>query len=94
MSATHALRAATLECDHCGGVAIESSTGLFGEGDSDRCDTCGMPGHVSVDEAYEDEDSPGLASWSVRDEDGAVCRDLACEQCAEFRSVPPIGGAK
>lgn len=67
-----------LECDHCGGPAIYSATGLFAEGDA-ICVSCGKPGRVSVDE--EDEDGEPLASW--RQGDGCCwlddCDDPACD---------------
>ncbi len=78
----------TLECDHCGGVAIESDrNGLFTDGDGERCDTCGHPGHVSVDEAYEDEDNTGYASWALSDDAGATCADPVCSECEDIRRM-------
>lgn len=35
-----------LDCGHCGGVAIESEDGMFGDGDGNACATCGLTGHV------------------------------------------------
>ena len=69
----------TLECGHCGGVAIESADGLFGEDDADACASCGMPGHVSIDE------DTG-ASWTHHDEDDDVyCNKTDCWDCDEQR---------
>jgi hypothetical protein len=78
----------TLECDHCGCVAIESADGMFYDGQGDACMSCGFPGHVSVDEAPEDETAE--AHWSLSDyceigEPIPVCTDANCEDCKEWR---------
>ena len=79
-----------LECDHCGGTAIESVDGLFYDGDDGSCDTCGFPGMVSV---YEDENGREgddgecyTAVWQESDDDAAVCNDPACEECKDRRT--------
>jgi hypothetical protein len=78
---------ASLECSHCGDVAIESPDGLFGEGDGGACMTCGHPGHVNVDivlDECEDEgdDEPrAVAYWSVSDE--GRCKVAGCDECAD-----------
>ena len=41
----------TLSCDHCGGAAITSPDGLFSEQSSDRCEACGYPGGVVLEES-------------------------------------------
>jgi rubrerythrin len=65
---------AWLECEHCGDVAIESTSGFFCEDDGDgRCATCRFPGHVSVDE--------GVAQWAT-DQDGE-CSLVGCDTCHE-----------
>lgn len=81
--------AATLGCDHCGGEAIESATGLFGDGDGTACMSCGMPGTVSIDDADEEDVT---AYWDVSSADGAVCNDQDCIECAEFRAFGQDGG--
>lgn len=75
------MTAATLECDHCGDVAVESDAeGLFCEGDADCCLSCGMPGHVSIDDCL---DEP-IAYWVVDDlGDEARCNRNDCSDCAE-----------
>lgn len=73
---------ATLDCAHCGCPAIESATGWFADGDGDACMTCGMPGHVSIDE--DDHDSPGGAYWYVADDHG-TCTDPECLECEGYR---------
>ena len=72
------LKAATLECDHCGDVAIESSSGYFWDGDGGRCLACGHPGHVSCD----GEESPW---WSTGDGEDDFCARPDCEECNERR---------
>ena len=70
----------TLECDHCGGPAIESKTGYFTDGDGEKCMTCEYPGHVSVCGDDEDpEENP--VYWKQSEEPGARCKDPACEEC-------------
>lgn len=68
---------ADLECDHCGDVAIESPTGLFGDGDGGKCTTCGFPGVVSIDDAGDD----ATAWWNTSQEPGARCDLADCEEC-------------
>lgn len=81
--------AACLECDHCGAEAVESETGLFYEGDATCCQTCGMPGHITVDEGRcsggcsEDDCTCGTASWVCHDDE--QCTRPDCEDCAEHR---------
>ncbi len=71
--------AVTLECPHCGGVAIESPDGMFGDGDGEACMTCGFPGHVSIDDADEENVT---ADWSPRDwDENARCTEDDCEEC-------------
>lgn len=83
----------TLECDHCGDVAIESDRhGLFCDGDGDACMTCGYPGSVLVDEPLDD-DEPAIARWSVSDDTEAVCNVPSCDECREWRVTlgrPPL----
>ncbi len=68
----------SLDCDHCGGDAITSETGLFTGGQVERCDDCGFPGCVYVD----DEDLDGVtAYWRCSDEPGAKCNDRDCREC-------------
>lgn len=84
------MRPATLECDHCGGAAITSTNGLFGEGDSDRCDECGFPGHVSVDESgNEDDDGDPIytATWLSSIDAGDVCTSCVCSECDGIRAT-------
>ncbi len=76
-----------LVCDHCGGTAIEFNPpawpGHFWhlhDGDGERCDECGWPGHVSVDDdGFENE---ATAYWVTNDwDDGLKCRTADCEDC-------------
>jgi hypothetical protein len=55
-----------LECSHCGDAAIESATGLFAEGDTDRCTSCGISGHITVEE--DEEAECWIATFLVDDE--------------------------
>jgi hypothetical protein len=70
----------TLECGHCGGVAIESADGQFQQ-DDDRngqgCQTCGMYGMVEVGE--EDDDGYATAYWSHADDLEHKCKLADCE---------------
>ena len=77
----------TLECDHCGGVAVESKTGLFGEDMASKCMSCGMPGGVSIQESYDDaDDADGAeAYWLSSESNEAVCDDPSCGLCKEYR---------
>lgn len=76
-----------LMCDHCGGEAIQfkppAHPGHFWhlfDGDGDRCDECGFPGHVSVDDGGYEEDS--TARWAMSDwDDDAKCARAECEEC-------------
>ena len=78
---------AWLDCDHCGGAAIVSETGVFADGDGGECACCGYPGHVSVDDAGCGEDN--TVYWSTRDDADSVCDNEACEECEEFREAKP-----
>ena len=65
-----------LECGWCGDVAFESPDGWFQEDAGEACLSCGMPGHVSLDEdrAYwttEDTDE-NVAAWLVANPDKAA----------------------
>ena len=72
---------ATLDCSHCGDVAIESPDGLFGEDDGEACMTCGHPGHVNGEESDEEGEDTGHAYWAASDE--GRCKVAECEECAE-----------
>ena len=72
-----------LECDRCGGVAIESHPdGLFWDGDSDDCLECGHPGGVSVDD--------GEAEWMGDAECGPNCHHDADGHPTTLADNPPI----
>jgi hypothetical protein len=73
----------SLECSHCGGPAITSPSGLFGDGDGTECESCGFPGSVSVGDAYSEDP---LARWNESNDDGATCNRADCEECAEWRA--------
>lgn len=73
---------ASLECDHCGGPAITSGSGLFGDGDGGKCWTCGFPGWVSIDDQ---EESDVCAWWRRSESDDARCNRDDCEDCKEAR---------
>jgi hypothetical protein len=81
VSTDEAVIVTELECDHCGDVAIESATGLFGDGDGEACLSCGMPGCVSIDDAGDIEDN--VAYWRCDDE--ARCTLADCSECREER---------
>ena len=84
---TDVTRPEGLECDHCGDVAIEFKPPAYPghfwhlhDGDGGKCDSCGFPGHVSVDDAGEEEDN--IASWMVNDwDEGLKCRRPDCPDC-------------
>jgi len=73
-----------LECDHCGGDAIVSTTGYFSDGEGTACATCGWPGHVSVDGVDDDPDEN--FPHFVLDNDGA-CKDPTCIECNEVAAL-------
>lgn len=70
----------SLECDHCGGDAITSETGLFWDGDGGACEECGFPGMVSADGDSEDPS----AWWNTSQELGDRCNRADCEECSEL----------
>lgn len=75
-----------LECDHCGDVAIEFKPprhpGDFwhlNDGDGGRCESCGFPGSVGINDGGYGEDN--VAYWLTADYDEARCRRPDCEEC-------------
>ena len=86
-------RIATLECDHCGGVAVTcgNSHGLFSDDDSGPCETCGMPGSVVIEDYSEEgEDAEtselcGAAVW-LSDETARCTRADCNERASDARS--------
>jgi hypothetical protein len=82
-----------LECNHCGNIAfttrdVRDGVPWFTDGDGEKCDHCGMPGHVSVDEPDPDEAS---VSWVDVQESGVYCERADCEECAELRVEDKTG---
>lgn len=78
----------TLECGHCGGDAVSEPRNVFHEGMADRCEACGYPGQVIVDELETDEDEEtgehiGVARWSTSDGPGVRCRRPNCDDGCE-----------
>ena len=63
-----------LDCDHCGGPAIESPDGMFRDGDGNACMSCGFPGCVHADE------EAGVW-WGESQELDARCNEPDCEEC-------------
>jgi hypothetical protein len=61
-----------LFCDHCGGNAITSVTGMFWDGEGERCESCGFPGQVSADEDG--------AYWVEADEGNCNRPDCECNE--------------
>ena len=82
---------ATLECDHCGCEAIESTDGTFAENMADACMTCGFPGHVSIEESGEDDDEGEplyTATWSSTIDAGDTCSETHdCSECRDIRAA-------
>jgi hypothetical protein len=78
----------SLECSHCGDVAIDHEDNVYTDSEGDQCASCGFPGHVVVDwePGYDDE---ATAYWSLSDRSDAVCSHASCEECAPFRSQWP-----
>lgn len=74
---------ATLDCDHCGGVAIESPDGKFGDDEGERCASCGFPGSIVVSGCEDDEGEPEPAYWSTSDKTTDKCTRPGCEDCEE-----------
>lgn len=73
-----------LECDHCGGEAVTSATGLFSEDMATKCDSCGFPGSVHID----DQDEANVTAWWGCSEDAAaVCNQADCAECEAIRAV-------
>ena len=76
-----------LECDHCGDTAIDfhpprhpGGRWLLDDGEGGRCESCGFPGRVSVDDAGDEADN--LATWSINDwDEEAKCARFDCEEC-------------
>lgn len=68
-------------CPHCGGdaeVCTYSEPGRFWEDDDARCNDCGCPGVVNIDDSWDmsddDEEEPtGVAYISWHDEPDCVC---------------------
>lgn len=73
-----ALKLTSLSCDHCGGDAITSPDGMFGDGDGGKCDECAFPGNVGIDDV---DDDNVFAYWLVSDEGGDRCNRAECEEC-------------
>jgi hypothetical protein len=71
-----------LECDHCGDDAIRKPTGVFVDGEGDRCESCGFPGHVSVDGTDDDPDE-NTPSWKLSEAPDARCTDPECGECCD-----------
>lgn len=69
-----AAREVTLDCEHCGDVAIIRMSGLFTDGDGGPCGSCGFPGQVHV---YEEDG----ASWVTSDDAEAKCDRVSCAEC-------------
>lgn len=72
----------SLECNHCGGSALNSPNGIFWDGDGTACAECGFPGTVDADSDGEG----GYAVWSESDDDLDTCKRADCEECAERRA--------
>ena len=76
-----------LMCDHCGGEAIQFKPPAhhtdywhLHDGDGEKCDECGFPGHVSVDDG--DPEEP-RAYWVVNEwDDGLKCNQPDCVDCS------------
>lgn len=75
-----------LECDHCSGIAVTSRTGQFVDGER-NCESCGIPGSVSVGYVIDTEDGVDIAqaNFYARLEEGDHCNRPDCEDCAEAR---------
>lgn len=68
-----------LDCDHCGGPAIESDErGYFTDGDGGPCITCGLHGWVTLDVETDPQ-------WNISDDPLDTCQDPGCEECKETR---------
>ena len=72
-----------LDCNHCGSIAFTSrvyrdDTYWFTDGDGEECASCGMPGHVVVDD-------DAAVTWSDVQESGIYCERPDCEDCDEMR---------
>lgn len=68
-----------LECDHCGGTAIESEDGRFRDGDGGACMSCGLPGCVMCDA-----ETPPY--WAPSDDPDVNCNDPDCLDCRELNA--------
>ena len=75
---TDAMRAEpSLECDHCGDVAIYGDKkGMFTDGAGGACVSCGFPGQVSCDAETE-------PYWMTGDDDADRCNRGDCEDCKD-----------
>ena len=65
---------ATLECDHCGCDAFTGEDGDWIDGAGGKCETCGFPGVVSVDEDRE-------VWWNMSQDKSARCTLPSCDEC-------------
>ena len=80
---TEALRD-SLECDHCGDVAVwADKEGMFHDNSDwvggDRCLSCGIAGHISFDDQSEDEPVYWLSSDDPKDR----CNQKNCDACGD-----------
>ena len=67
----------SLECDHCGDVAIYGDKkGMFTDGAGGACVSCGFPGQVSCDAETE-------PYWMTGDDDADRCNRGDCEDCKD-----------
>lgn len=67
-----------LWCDHCGDVAYTMTDDTV-DGDGEKCQSCGHPGHVSCD-------SESAAYWQMHDGDDGFCERPDCEECNERKA--------
>ena len=72
----------SLECEHCGGPAIESEDDEFYQDEGESCITCGFPGCVYLI-SNDDDDETFTAEWSCSDDPEAACNIDGCEDCYE-----------
>jgi len=88
----------TLECPHCGGVAVESTASpddnLFAEGDGAKvgCVTCGFPGQVLLESVWAkmpngEEEEVNVAYWSPSEEPETKCRERGCGECSSSKKT-------
>lgn len=68
----------SLDCEHCGDVAVISAQNMYWDGDFARCLSCGHPGQIHADET---------AYFTIADEETDWCDREDCAECIERKNA-------